>query len=133
MARSLAEGLRRATEGLELPPEVGRRVLAALAPERAAREEPARAGFWWRWLAWPSALAASAALLAAAWLLFVRPAVPGTDHPRAHLARIPVSVQLSFVTPTYTFRHEDGFVIDALTCETTVVNERLQLEMASLH
>jgi hypothetical protein len=41
-------------------------------------------------------------------------------------------VQLSYVVPTYTFRQEDGFVIDALTYQTNVVNERLPAQLARL-
>ena len=53
-------------------------------------------------------------------------------HPQPHLAQGGVSVQLSYVVPTYTFRQEGGFVIDALTYQTNVVNERLPASRARL-
>lgn len=133
VARSLAEGFKRASEGLELPAEVGRRVLAAVAEERAAREERESTVCFWRRLAWPTALTASAAALLAGWFLFVPGAGHGPGRSQPRVAEGVVSVQLSYVVPIYTFRQEGGLVIDALTYQTNIVNERLQTELASLH
>ena len=49
-----------------------------------------------------------------------------------HLAGDGVSIQLSYVVPIYTFRQEGGFVIDALTYQTNVVNQRFPAELARL-
>jgi anti-sigma factor RsiW len=127
-ARSLSEGFRRATDSLELPPVVGRRVLAALADQRdAAREAPGNVWFWRR-LAWPLAMAASLLLLLGGWFFLLRAPGPGKVQPGPDLARGGISIQLSYVMPVYTFREEGGFVIDALSYHTTVVNERLPNE-----
>jgi anti-sigma factor RsiW len=133
VARSLSEGFQRATERLELPAAVGRRVMAVVAQERAAREQQRSAGSFWRRVAWPGVWGAAASAVVAGWLVLLWPGGLGTTRPRPRLAHGPVSVQLSLVTPIYTFRQEDGFVIDALTCQTNVVNQRLQTELASLH
>ncbi len=123
--------LRETAERLQLPPEVGQRVLAALDEERT---QPTRlaappwgqgAVLFWRRPAWPLAAAASVLLLTAGLYFFIRAPGPGTTYPPAHRARADIVVQLSYVVPTYTFRQEGGFVVDALTCHTNVVNERL--------
>ncbi len=154
-ARSLREGMRQATERLELPPEVGRRVLAALSRERehppahtqypTSRERPSIVEWLtaaadgllgtlqWRRLAWPTALATAALVAVAAWALLPRQprAVPRPAPPQ-HAQR-GISVQLSFVEPTYMFRRENGHVVDALTVCTKVVNERLTTDVDRLY
>ena len=132
VARSLADGFRRAVEPLQLPASVGRRVLAAMADEgRAARGVQGNVLFWRR-LAWPLALAASVLLLLGGWVFLLRAPGPGGARPEPRLAKSDVSVQLSYVVPVYTFRQEGGFVIDALTYQTNIVNQRLQTELARL-
>jgi anti-sigma factor RsiW len=120
----LFDRFRRATDSLELPPEVGRRVLAALGDEdRRAEAEHGLASLW-RGLAWPVALAASVLLLlAGGWVVLRRTGV-GDAGPQSHLAKGVISVQFSYVVPTYTFRAEGGFVVDALSYHTNVVNDR---------
>jgi anti-sigma factor RsiW len=122
-AQSLSDKFRRAADSLQLPPEFGHRVLAVLADEHRARDAQQGIVLFWRRLAWPLAAAASGLLLLAGFLFFVRAPGPGTAHP--HSAGGGVTVQLSYVVPTYTFREEAGFVIDALSYHTNVVNERL--------
>ncbi len=130
-ARALAEQFRQATDPLHLPPRVGQRVQAALANERGAAAEASLAT-WWQRLVWPLTATAAALLLLAECYFFLQP--PGSDQGLAQrrLAAGGVSVQLSYVVPSYTFRHEGGFVIDALTYQTNVVNQRLQTELARL-
>ena len=65
--QSLRDSFRRAAELLELPPSVGRRVLAALAEAHRAAQEERGTVFFWRRLAWPLAVAASVFVLLGAW------------------------------------------------------------------
>jgi anti-sigma factor RsiW len=132
IAQSLSEKFRRTTDPLRLPPEVQRRVLAAFADQRRAPTEEQGSVFSWGRLAWPLGLAASVLLIVAAVFLCVRASRPRTGPAQPRLARGEVLVQLSYVVPTYTFRQEDGFVIDALTYQTNVVNERLPAQLARL-
>jgi anti-sigma factor RsiW len=132
VARSLANGFQRAVEPLQLPPSVGRRVLAAMADEGRAAREVSDNVLSWRRLAWPLALAASLLLLLGGWAVLLRAPGPGETHPERRAAESDVSIQLSYVVPVYTFRQEGGFVVDALTYQTNVVNERLYTELARL-
>jgi hypothetical protein len=132
VAQSLSGTFRRATDPLQLPQEVRRRVLAALADQRCAPAEDQGAVFFWRRLAWPLGLAASVLLLLAGIFILPQGPRPQTDSLQPHLAAGGVLVQLSIVVPIYTFRQEGGFVIDALTYQTNVVNERLPAALAHL-
>jgi len=130
VARSLSGSFRRATEPLQLPPGIERRVLAALAEERrGAGEKPVQV-FFWRRLAWPLALAVSVLLLLACGLFLLRGPGPGGIRPQPYLAGGGIWIQLSYVVPSYTFRQEGGFVIDALSYHTNEVNERLWTDPA---
>jgi anti-sigma factor RsiW len=132
VAQSLSERFRQTTDSLQLPPEVQHRVLAALADQhRAPAEEPVSVFPWGRW-AWPVGLAASVLLLLAGVFLSMRASRPQTSPAQPHLAGGGILVQFSYVVPTYTFRQEGGFVVDALTYQTNVVNERLPAELARL-
>lgn len=124
VARMFGEGMRQATQGLELPPQVGHRVLAELAHDTASAEDQGRGGFFWRWLAWP-ALGGTAAALLAGWLLVVQHPGSRPAQSQAQVGRAQIVVQLSFVEPAYTFQREEGHVVDALTVRTKVINERL--------
>ena len=132
IARSLSGTFRRATESLQLPPEVQHRVLAALADQRRAPVQQQGTVFFWRQLAWPVGLAASVLLLLAGVFLFPRGPGSHTGSPQPRLAAGGVSIQLSFVVPIYTFRQEGGFVIDALTYQTNVIDERFPAAPARL-
>jgi anti-sigma factor RsiW len=131
IAQSLSDKFRRTTESLQLPPEVQRRVLAALAEQRDARAEEPGSAFAWGRLAWPVGLAASVLLLAGVFFLARGPKWH-TAPAQPRLAEGEVSIQLSYVVPIYTFRREGGYVIDALTYQTNVVNERLPAQLARL-
>jgi anti-sigma factor RsiW len=132
IAQSLSEKFRRTTDSLRLPPEVQRRVLAALADQRRASDEGQGSLFsWGRW-AWPLGLATSSLLLVAGVFIYVRASRPQTGPAQPRLAGGEVLVQLSYVVPTYTFRQEGGFVIDALTYQTNVIDERLPAQLARL-
>ena len=109
IAQSLAGQFRRTTDSLQLPPEVQRRVLAALADQRDARGEEQSTVFTWGRLAWPLELAASVLLLAGLFF-FARGPRPPTAPAQRQLAEGGVSIQLSYVVPIYTFRREGGFV-----------------------
>lgn len=132
VAQSLSDKFRRTTDSLRLPPEVQRRVLAALADQRRAPAEVPGNVFSWSRLAWPLSLAASVLLLLAGAFLYVRASRPPTGPPQPHFAGGGILVQFSYVVPTYTFRQEGGFVVDALTFQTNVVSERLPAPLASL-
>ena len=132
VAQSLADGFRRTAAPLRLPSSVGRRVLAAMADESRAAREARGHLLVSPHLAWPLALAASVLLILGGWALFLRPPGPGGARPQPRLAEGGVSIQLSYVVPVYTFRQEGGFVIDALTYQTNVLNERLYAEVARL-
>ena len=132
IAQFLSDKFQRATDALALAPEVESRVLAALARERNAPAREQENIFSWRQFAWPVGLTASLLLILASFLFVQRPGSPsGRTQPR--LAKSGVSVQFSFIAPTYTFRHEGGFVIDTLSYQTNVVNEKLQASLARLH
>jgi anti-sigma factor RsiW len=131
-ARSLSDKFRKATASLQLPPEFGHRVLAALADEHRAPGEYQIVGLFWRRLTWPLAAAASGLLLLAGFFFLARAPGPGMAHPHLRSARGEVTVQLSYVVPTYTFRQDGEFVIDALSYRTIVVNERLPASRARL-
>ena len=125
VAQSLSERFRQTTDSLQLPPEVQHRVLAALADQRRAPAEEQDTLFsWGRW-AWPVGLAASVFLLLAGVFLHVRAFRPQMEPAQPHPAGNGIQVQFSYVVPTYTFRHEGGLVVDALTYQTNTVNERL--------
>ena len=128
LGQALSGHFQRATESLQLPPEIGRRVVAALAKERTEPVSwPARLlgedrlMFWRRWV-WPLAATAAGLVILAGFLYFAQAPRQGTRRPQPRLAGGGVSVQLSYVVPVYTFLQEGGFVIDALTCQTNVVN-----------
>jgi anti-sigma factor RsiW len=125
ISRSLLNQLNGAAQSLQLPPQVRHKVIATLADERRARDEGRGDAFFWRRLAWPLAAAAAGLMLLAGVFYSARVPGRGTVQPHPHLAAAGVSVQLSYVVPTYTFRREGGFVVDALTCQTNVVDQRL--------
>ena len=148
VAQSLSERFRRTTDSLQLPPEVQHRVLAALPAQRptlaegqgrtslpgprAVLAEQLESVFsWGRW-AWPVGLAASVLVLLTGVFLHVRAPGPQTGPTQPHLAGSSIQVQFSYVVPTYTFRQEGGYVVDALTYQTNFVNERLPAELARL-
>ena len=132
VAQSLSDKFRRTTDSLQLPPVVQHRVLATLADQRRAPAEEQGSVFSWGRLAWPLGLAASLLLLVAGVFLYVRASRTQTGPAQPRLARGEVLVQLSYVVPIYTFRQEGGFVVDALTYQTNVVNERLPAELTRL-
>ncbi|MGD0262772.1 MAG: zf-HC2 domain-containing protein [Verrucomicrobiota bacterium] len=132
IAQSLSDQFRRTTDSLQLPPEVQRRVLAALAEQSRAPSEEKGSVFAWGRLAWPLGLAASMSLLLAGVFFFARGPKWQTAPAQPHLAEGEVSIQFSYVVPIYTFRREGGYVIDALTYQTNVVNERLPAQLARL-
>lgn len=132
IAQSLSGTLRQATDSLQFPAEIQHRVLAALAEQRPVRDEEQGSVFVWGRLVWPVALAASLCLLLAGIFLFPWGSSRQTDLPQPHLAGSGVSIQLSYVVPTYTFRQEGGYVVDALTYQTNVVNERLPVNPGRL-
>jgi anti-sigma factor RsiW len=132
VAETLSGTFRRATESLQLPPEVQQRVLAALADQRRAPAEQQGSVFSWSQLAWPVGLTASVLVLLAGVFLFPRGPGSQMGSPQTRLAAGGVSIQLSYVVPIYTFRQEGGVVIDALTYQTNVVNERLPAQFAGL-
>lgn len=131
-AQSLSDKFRRATDSLQLPPQFGHRVLAALADEHGVPDTQQGIVLFWRRLVWPLAAAASGLLLLAGFFFFVRPPGPEAPHSQPHAAENEVSVHLSYVLPIYTFRREGGFVIDALTYQTNVIDERLPAQFARL-
>jgi len=133
VAQSLSDKFRRTTNSLRLPPEVQSRVLAALANPRGARDGDQGRVFWWPRLAWPLAVGAPV-LIALAWAFLgvLDPGPQPAPPAQPHLAAGEVSIQLSYVVPIYTFRQEGGLVIDALTYQTNVVNERLPAHLARL-
>jgi hypothetical protein len=72
-------------------------------------------------------------LIALVWAFLYVPAPRLETEPlQPQPAKGGILVQFSYVVPTYTFRQEDGFVIDALTYQTNVVNERLPAQLALL-
>jgi anti-sigma factor RsiW len=132
IAQTLAGGFRRATASLRLPPEVQRRVRTALAEERSAAQARHSRDFSWLRSAWPQALAASLLLLLAGLFFFARTPAQKTASPQPPLSRDEVLVQHSYVVPAYTFRREEGFVVDALIYQTNTVHERFPVVMARL-
>ena len=132
IAQSLSAKFRGATESLQLAPDVGRRVIAVLAEQREASDHQQGNVIFWRPWALPLAIAALGLLLLAGFFFFVRPPGPGVPHSQPHIAQNEVSVHLSYLVPIYTFRREGGFVIDALTYQTNVIDESLGVELTRL-
>jgi anti-sigma factor RsiW len=132
IAQTLSEKLRRTTDPLRLPPEVQRRVLAALADQCRAPAKKYGSVFSWGRLVWPLGLAASVLLLVAGVFHCAQTFRPRAGPTQPRLAPGEVLAQLSYVVPIYTFRQEGGVVIDALTYQTNVVNERLPAQSARL-
>jgi anti-sigma factor RsiW len=116
---------RRATDSLELPPSASQRLLAALADEDSLKAQDQGHVFFWQRLVWPVALAACLLLLVGLSLLWPHVSRPGNPRVQRASAARQLSVQLSYVVPTYTFRLESGFVVDALSYHTNVMNESL--------
>jgi anti-sigma factor RsiW len=131
-AQCLSNAFRGATESLQLPPEVGGRVVAALAQQRSAPKEPRGEVFFWRGWPWPLTAAAAGLFALVGLFFFVRAPERRMAPPRSHRAEEGASVQFSYVVPTYVFRREGGFVVDALTYQTNVVNQKLRVELARL-
>ena len=132
VAQSLSSKFRQATDSLQLPPEVQRRVLRALADQRDTSGAEQGSVFAWFRLAWPASLAGLVLLLLAGILLFPRGRMAHTGPSQPHFAGGGVSIQLSYVVPIYTFRQEGGSVVDVLTYQTNVVNGRLPAQLARL-
>jgi anti-sigma factor RsiW len=130
VGRFLSDSFRRSTEPLQLPPSVGRQVMAALAVEPSGAGARQTLFLPWRRLAWTLPLAASLSLLLGIGLLWVRGPAPPGPRPQPRTAERVVTVQLSYIVPIYTFRQEHGAVMDALTYRTNIVNQRLQTELA---
>ena len=131
-AQLLSHQFRAATDSLQLSPEVGHRLLAALDDERRTLGKQQCSVPFWRRFALPVAVAASGLLLAAGFFFFVRSPGPGLVHSQPRIAKKAVSVHFSYLVPVYTFRHEGAFVIDALTYQTNVVDEKLEVELNRL-
>jgi predicted anti-sigma-YlaC factor YlaD len=132
VAQSLSSKFRQATDSLQLPPEVQRRVLRALADQRDTSGAEQGSVFAWFRLAWPAALAVSVLLLLAGIFLLPRGRMARMGPSQPHFAGGGVSIQLSYVVPIYKFRQEGGSVVDVLTYQTNVVNERLPAQLARL-
>ena len=131
-AQFLSDKFRQSTDSLQLPPEVQHRVLAGLADQRRAPAgEQGSLLSWGRW-EWPVGLAASVLLLLAGVFFYVKASRPPAGPSLPHFGGAGIQVQFSYVVPTYTFRQEGGFVVDALIYQTNVVNERLPAELARL-
>jgi anti-sigma factor RsiW len=131
-AQSLSDEFRNASASLRLPQDFGHNLLSALANERHARDEQPGIVLFWRRLAWPLVAAAAGLLVLAGALFLMRAPGPGMARPRPRSAGSGVTVQLSYVVPTYTFRQEGGFVIDALSYRTNFVNQRFPASRAHL-
>ena len=131
-ARRLSNTFRGATDSLRLPTDVERRVVTALAQPRGVAEKPRTELYFWRRWAWPLTAAAAGLLGLVGFYSFVQ--VPGLRmaRPPSHQAGEGALVQFSYVVPTYTFRREGGFVVDALTYQTNVVNQTLRIGLARL-
>ena len=128
-AHALSERFHRDTAAMALGPEAPQRILAALAKHSAGQaERHLLAGFWPR-LAW---LAAVTACLVAAWLMTGLPFGPrgeraGATRSSGHETGAAVSIDISYCAPTYVFRREGNFVIDALICQPRVAAQTLWL------
>lgn len=146
-AGEMAEHFRRATQSLELDPEVRRSVLAALSGHHAAKHElrPARPALRQRGALWERLQAsrlllleslgrvlrpplrrwvAAAGLLALAAMLGIRwPGIHSMDLPNAGAAElgVTVSARIPGAVTQYTFRREGRFVTDALVTSARIV------------
>jgi hypothetical protein len=132
IAESLSEKFRRTTGSLQLPPEVQGRVLAALAEQPPVPEEEQGGVFVWRRLAWPLAVGTTSLILLLWVFSYLWEPRLQTASLQPRLAGGEVLIQLSYVVPIYTFSQEGGFVTDALTYQTNVINERLPAQLARL-
>ena len=130
VGQALHKIFRRATEQLELPPSLSRRVLTALAQEHVGDQEAQGPLPWWRRLAWALPAAACLLLILGGWAWLLRGTGPGTARSQQHLAERVLSAHFSYIVPSYTFRQEGDFVVDALTYQTNVVDRTVQTELA---
>jgi hypothetical protein len=105
-------------------------VLAELAKEASAVPQEQGTALWWHRLAWPLALTTSVLLLLAVWVALPRGSGSGDLRVQSRAAAGELSVQLLYVVPAHTFRLEGGFVTDALSYQTNVVNETLPASSA---
>jgi anti-sigma factor RsiW len=128
LAQSLSRELEKSAQSLLLEPGLVSRLETTLANAGCARSHaPVRPALWMR-LAGSAAVATS--LLAAMVLLdkFVfrsRGPAPETSQGQSRHAPTAVSIELSFQKPTYMFRREGDFVVDAFSYNTNLVKTTL--------
>jgi len=126
LAQSLSGGLERIAETATLETADQQRLAAAV--QRKIAPAPARPHVpFWKYLTSPYAV--SALLIVA---IFAARFFLGGHHPKTEIARAPeiktspaVQVNLSYCAPSYIFRREGNFVVDALTCDPRTANETL--------
>jgi anti-sigma factor RsiW len=126
LAQILSGGLERIAEAVTLETADQQRLAAAV--QRKIAPAPARPHVpFWKYLISPYAV--SALLIIA---IFAAHFFLAGHHPKGAIARAPetkaspdVQVNLSYCAPSYIFRREGNFVVDALTCDPRTANETL--------
>jgi anti-sigma factor RsiW len=128
LAKSLSQEFEKSTESLVLDPGLVSRLETTLTDGGRTRSHaPARPTFWVR-LAASSALVASllvAMVLLDKFLFQERGPASETGQGQSRHVPNPVSIDLSFQKPTYIFRREGNFVVDAFSYDTNLVNSTL--------
>jgi anti-sigma factor RsiW len=122
LAQILSERLRQGTETLTLHPQIRRRILTALESIPTTGGE--NVVCLWSRFARPLGIAVALLLIATFVLInfFSGPRVHETARSDIHSA---VSIEVSYLVPTYKFSKEGDLVVDTLSYETVVASGTL--------
>ncbi len=125
LAQILSERLRQGTETLALHPQIRRRIVTALESIPATDRESI-ACLWSR-LARPLGIAVALLLIATFLLInfFSGARVHETARPDSGDIHSAVSIEVSYLVPTYKFSKEGNLVVDTLSYETVVASGTL--------
>src|SRR5262249_39105408 len=126
-AQSLGRKLERAVQPVALGANFRERLVKTLASQPIESASARTESWFGRLRAWMPQTAAAAALLALTFF-FVSRQQPKSEASNPKLPEHPIALEISYTSPTYTFRREDGFVVDTLSWHTNVVTETLWVQ-----
>jgi len=125
LAQILSERLRQGTETLALHPQIRRRIVTALESSPAADGQSVVC--LWNRFARPLGIAVALLLIATFLLInfFSGARVHETARPDSGDIHSAVSIEVSYLVPTYKFSKEGNLVVDTLSYETVVASGTL--------